>query len=310
MRLYLILLIIFFFCSCAKKEDASMSTLKEDEEGLMQAMEEVYFQETEEGKKRYEVWANSLDIFPGKKLLKKVRFKFYRESDILYLKGDEAEIADDGDIDLNGNVSGKSDQGIEFTTDHLFWEDGEEMLSTESPVKLMSESIYVTGVGLETTPKLEEARIKSNVYVTFFQNITDDVPMVITAETLNVRFGDNPKATFEGDVVVKDSQVEIHSKRLIIKFSPDGRRVEESMAQGEVVIVTDELEAECGEATLLNKEKKIILEADPIVWHKKVKCRGERITYLQEEKRVVVEKNIKGIFLPKSIDNISNDSIK
>jgi len=306
-----LLLIIFTFSlltsSCAKKEEAPLPTIEVDERGVEQALEEVYLQATDGAKKDWELWANSVDLFPGKKLFKKVRFKFYRERDILYLKGDEAEMMNEsGDVNLRGNVSGKTDQGMEFASDHLFWQAVEERLSTESPVKFMSENIYITGVGLDTTPKLDEARIKSNVHVTFFQDITDDVPMVITSQTLRAQFGDEPKATFEGDVVVKDSQLEVHSKRLIINFSHDGRRVEESIAKGDVEIVTEELEAECGEATFLNEEKKIILEANPVVWHRKVKCRGDRIIYLQEEKKVVVEENVKGIFLPKSIDNVSD----
>ena len=308
LRLFLIILTFSLITSsCAKKEEAETSGLKESESGVAQAMEEVYFQETEEGKKRYEVWARSLDIFPGKKLLKKVRLKFYKESGTLYVKSDEAEIMNEsGDIDLIGNVSGKSDEGMEFATEHLFWHGKEERLSTESPIKLMSESIYISGVGLETSPKLEEAWIKSNVYVTFFQDITDDIPMVITAKTLKASFGDEPKAVFEGDVKAKDKQVEVRSNELIIHFGSKGRRVEKSIAKGDVEIITEEIEAECGEATFLNKEKKIVLETDPVVWHQKVKCRGKRITYLQGKKKVVIEEGIKGVFLLKPIDNISD----
>lgn len=301
-------------CNKNRKEErpvASISLPEEDGEEVKQALEEVYLQETEEGKKRWELWAKSVELFSGKKIFKKVRFKFYRDSGILYIKGDEAEIGNvSGDINIRGNVAGKSDRGIEFKTDELTWIAKEERLFTEGRVRLMSETVYIQGIGFDTTPRLKEASIKGSVYVTFFQDISDEVPVIITSRTLKAYFGESPKAIFEGKVVVEDKRGDIRSQKLIISFSPDGRRVERSVADGEVEIITSGIEAECGKATFLNKEKKIVLERDPIIWHEKVKCRGDRIIYFQEERKVVVRDNIKGVFLPKSIDNISSNSIQ
>lgn len=293
--------------SCAKKEKPAGPAAKKEGTGVQQAVNEVYLQETEEGKKRWELWADSVEFFPEKKILKKVRFEFYRDEDILYLKGDEAEIMNEsGDITISGHVTGKSTRGIELAADRLLWKAKEEILFTESPVKLMSESIFIAGTGLETTPKIREAELKKDVYVTFFQDITDEVPMVIRSETLRAYFGESPKAVFDTDVSVKDSRVDIHCGNLTINFTPDGRRVEQGIARENVVIVTKDMEAECGEAYLFSKEKKIVLESDPVLWHEKVKCRGERIIYFEDEKKVLVENEIKGIFLPKTIDNIVN----
>lgn len=310
MRPFLIFL-LFFTLSCAKKEKPAPPVLKEGEGQAQQALEEVYLQETEAGKKTWELWAASVDLFPGKKVFKKVRFKFYREDKFLYLKGDEAEVVNEsGDIFMSGHVSGKTDEGVEFFTDRLFWQAGEGRLFTEDAIKLMSENLYITGQGLETTPKLKEARVIKDVQVTFFQHLNDEEPMVITSDSLQAHFGDRPQAFFEGKVVVRDKQVRVHSDRLNITFSEGGRRVVESIAEGKVEILNPQIEAECGRATLLNEEKKIVLEDNPILWHQKVKCRGTRITYWLEGEKVVVENNIKGVFLPKLVDKPSGDNIK
>jgi LPS export ABC transporter protein LptC len=284
--------------SCVKKKEPPLPAVEEKE--AQQALEEVYLQETEGGKKRWELWAETVDLFPGRKVFKKVRFKFYGEDKILYLKGDEAEVQNDsGDMQVLGHVTGKTEEGVEFTADALTWQAKPGRLITESPVKLMAENIYITGTGMESTPHLKEARIIKDVRVTFFQRINDEAPMVITSETLFARFGDKPEVRFEGEAKVDDNRVKVTSDKLTIFFSQAGRRAVESIAEGKVNILAKDIEAECGYARLLNEEKVIILQDNPILWHEKVKCRGRKITYWLEEGRLVIEDNIQGVFLPK-----------
>jgi LPS export ABC transporter protein LptC len=68
-----------------------------------------------------------------------------------------------GEITLQGNVNGQTDNGYKLVTDHLFYREKKGSLETDAPVKIFGPFFSVSGQGLCFNPEEEVLRIFSDV---------------------------------------------------------------------------------------------------------------------------------------------------
>lgn len=84
--------------------------------------------------------------------LENVRMTFYDQGefgDIKLTARNGKWSSETGNIDLIGDVVVKSDQGLSLFCQQLFYDNGAELISSESPVRLVSKDMETTGQGLQ-----------------------------------------------------------------------------------------------------------------------------------------------------------------
>lgn len=68
-----------------------------------------------------------------------------------------------GEITLQGNVNGQTDDGYRFVTDHLLYREEKGSIETDAPVKIFGPFFSVSGQGLDFNPEEEVLRILADV---------------------------------------------------------------------------------------------------------------------------------------------------
>ena len=122
----------------------------------------------------WEADADQIEVFEEKKmtriskLQKQIRMILYMDDDVLTCYTDEAEINDETKrIDLLGNLTAQSQQGITMKTDFVQWFPQERKLRTNKPVTVIRQGLLIQGLGMEADLALEEVKILSNIFSSF-----------------------------------------------------------------------------------------------------------------------------------------------
>ncbi len=112
---------------------------------------------------------------------------------------------------------------------------------------------------------------------------------VITSDRLSYD-AEKRVAVFEGNVVVKDPQMNMTANTLTILFSEDNS-IESIQARGGVTISQDEISGTGEEAVYYLQEGKVVLTGKPKVTRKHDELSGETITFYRETGRMICEPN-------------------
>lgn len=112
-------------------------------------------------------------------------------------------------------------------------------------------------------------------------------------------FGIEREGLFTGSVRVVQGNLVLTADKLRAKYDDRMKDTKEFMAMGRVRIVKDDLIAVSEEAVFFNEEQKIILTGKPVVSSMESNFSGEKITVYLKENRFIVERNVKGVVIPK-----------
>jgi len=124
----------------------------------------------------------------------------------------------------------------------------------------------------------------------------DNVPIHITSDNM-ISNNKEKVIIFKGNVVVKKGDITIYSDTLNVYHSEEGNKktsnigsgnISKVIAIGNVKIDQGDRHAEGQRAEYFNKEQKVVLTGDPVVWEKGNKVSGtEMIFYLEEDKSII-----------------------
>ncbi|MBW2039504.1 MAG: lipopolysaccharide transport periplasmic protein LptA [Deltaproteobacteria bacterium] len=113
-------------------------------------------------------------------------------------------------------------------------------------------------------------------------------PIHITSQRLEADHKGN-LITFVGDVVARQKEFVLYSERLLLFLDKEGNEIEKIVAQGNVRIVQGKRRGTCQEATYYHRERKVILQGDPVLREGDNWVRGQRIIYYIDEQKSVAE---------------------
>ncbi len=109
---------------------------------------------------------------------------------------------------------------------------------------------------------------------------------IITSDKLTADYKQH-FATFEGNVVVTDPQMQLTSEKLTVTFDA-GNKIKSIKAEGKVNIRQTDKLAKANEATYDLDSGKIVLSGKPCVMRGKDMLEGETITMFRNESRILV----------------------
>ncbi len=113
-----------------------------------------------------------------------------------------------------------------------------------------------------------------------------DIPIVIKADRMS---GDRKAGVvvFEGNVVATQQDAVLTSSKLTVHFTDD-RKISLVIAEGEVNFIQGDRKGRCGKATYYYRERRMILEDNPVVVMGKDIVSGARIEVDLEADKVSV----------------------
>lgn len=110
-------------------------------------------------------------------------------------------------------------------------------------------------------------------------------PIVITSSTLSA---DANTALFEGSVVAKTADITMHSDRMLVFYSADGKVVKIE-AEGNVRLIRGEKVVTSDNALFIAGEEKIVLTGEPKAVEGGNVVTGSKITYMIKDNRYLIE---------------------
>ena len=117
-----------------------------------------------------------------------------------------------------------------------------------------------------------------------------DGPTVATSDSMEFRYGDPARrsARLAGRVVITDPEFELWCDAAVIGFDEQDQ-VKSINCSGRVHLKSAEADVRCGRANYWRPEARVLLEESPVVVRGEQTLRGDRITALLDEERVLVE---------------------
>jgi LPS export ABC transporter protein LptC len=116
------------------------------------SLKQINYTETREGKRRWTLVADSAahTVENGITRIENIHMTFYDEDmgDVV-LTAERGEMQSDSrEVKVRGDVVVRNPQGYSLYTESLLYREAERMISTEEPVRMVSEKMEVTGVGM------------------------------------------------------------------------------------------------------------------------------------------------------------------
>lgn len=126
-----------------------------------------FLTETYQGKKVWEIKADTAQILENEAKLKNIQVKFFlKENNFFTIVADEGKI---NTLSKNFTVIGKVivtlNNKLSLKTDTLNWDSEKEEIYTNSSVEVAKDNFTITGEGLKLLPHVQEAEILHNVKI-------------------------------------------------------------------------------------------------------------------------------------------------
>lgn len=255
-------IIFLFFLSfgCGKKEGVlSLSASPSLEETSLQQIENFVLEGfTEEGKKHWELMAESADVEESLVKMDQVKAIIWDEKGKIDIKGKKGEYDKrENKICLNDDVSIETSEGTKLLTDKLVWDVKKQEASTDSKVIVEKENMVAKGKGGTALTEIKKVELKENVEVRV------EPKTIITCKgPLELDYEKNI-AKFYEEVMVEDERGNIYADRMEIILNPQTKKIEKIFAYGNVKVVREENVAYADEGVYSAEEGKVILKGRP-----------------------------------------------
>lgn len=153
---------------------AAVDQKRTAETGPVLVLQQVHIMETRDGSKLWEIRANQVEVDErdGRTVLTRgvepIRIAFFSNDGKATCEADRATLdLKTKNVNLEGNIVARSDQGVELKTEQLRWVAASRRLETDRPVTITRGTLVSRGRGMEAETDLERVRI--------FENITSEV---------------------------------------------------------------------------------------------------------------------------------------
>ncbi len=133
------------------------------------------------------------------------------------------------------------------------------------------------------------------------QDKDKDQPITITAPRAEF---DNKQHTakYTGDVMVKRGTSTLTCDQMLAWFEEDAQKnqkISKLMAEGRVKLLTEQYIITSKKAEYFEQEKKLVFTEDVVCVQDKNTIAGDKITYLMDDDRILVEGNARSVMYPK-----------
>jgi len=113
-------------------------------------------------------------------------------------------------------------------------------------------------------------------------------PIEITSDSVEGDQKQN-RVTFKGNVVAKQEEATLYANTVVVYYDSEMKKMKEIIATGNVRITQLDRRATGQKVTFYQIENKIVLEGDAVIREGDNVLRGERVVYLVDEERSLVE---------------------
>jgi len=113
-------------------------------------------------------------------------------------------------------------------------------------------------------------------------------PIEITSDSVEGDQKQN-RVTFKGNVVAKQEEATLYANTVVVHYDSEMKKMKEIIATGNVRITQLDRRATGQKVTFYQIENKIVLEGDAVIREGDNVLRGERVVYLVDEERSLVE---------------------
>ncbi|MFO8052676.1 MAG: LPS export ABC transporter periplasmic protein LptC [Candidatus Omnitrophota bacterium] len=188
---------------------------------------------------------------------------YYTKGDTISVKSNKARLNQKSqNIQLDGDVLIENKEGWNLKTDHLDWQRKENYIKTESPVRTERDEFLVKAKGLYADSQLKKADFKKDVQVTYTDKDKKNATTINCDGPLEIEYNKN-RAFFENNVVVNHKQGKLFSDTATIFFDREEKTITKIISKGHVKIVRDSNVTFAEKVTYLADEEKLILEGSP-----------------------------------------------
>ena len=241
----------------------------------------------EKGKKTWDLFGQSADIFENTVKLQNITGNMFGEKENIKLTADKGDFdKNDGRVHLEENVEITTTSGAKLTTDTLDWDRKNQLVTTKDQVNIEKENMVSTATGATGHPNLNTMTLEKDVTVTMNPDvkalaaqkneiiITCDGPLEIDYQANVARFNNNVKADKKDSVIYcdimemyfgkNDSKPEPASEQKVTAEQAFmGTKIDKLVCRGNVRIVRGENVSYCEEAVYTALDQKITLTGRP-----------------------------------------------
>ncbi len=115
----------------------------------------------------------------------------------------------------------------------------------------------------------------------------------------------NQQVTFFNNVLVKNPRGSLRADRLIIFFTPDGKKVDRTEGEGNIKIITEEKAGSADKIIYYPDGRKAVLLGNAVVTSGTDSVRGGKITFYLDKKEMEVEETPDIKFFPDKDFNVN-----
>ncbi|MBE9486063.1 MAG: LPS export ABC transporter periplasmic protein LptC [Chloroflexi bacterium] len=134
------------------------------------ALEQLHYTQIEEGRRRWTLDADKAEYQrqQGQVSLKTVQLTLFEAGRLgqVRLQADQGLLdQEERQVEVWGNVIIKTERGEQLYTERLHYDDQQRRLHTDEPVRLLSERMELTGIGMQIDLEQEQLLIKKDVWM-------------------------------------------------------------------------------------------------------------------------------------------------
>ncbi|MDD4954261.1 MAG: LPS export ABC transporter periplasmic protein LptC [Candidatus Omnitrophica bacterium] len=247
----------------------------------------------EKGKKTWDIYGKSADVFTDTVKLQDVVSNFYGQDEDVKLTADQGDFNKaDGKVHLQENVVITTTGGAKLTTDSLDWDRKNQIVTSKDKVNIQKDNMVTVAQGAKAEPGLKNVTLVKDVQVDINPLTPEQEKagvsgakekIVITCNgPVDINYEKNI-AVFNNNVKVERTDSTIYSDRMDVYFAGNksqeaqvpvaekekgppelmGSSIEKIVAKGNVRIVRGANVSYSEEAVYTASDKKIILNGRP-----------------------------------------------
>ncbi len=239
----------------------------------------------DKGKKTWDVFGKSADMFSKNVILKKVISNLYGEKENVKLTADKGDFNKiENKMYLEKDVVITTSSGAKLTTDSLDWDRKNNIVTTKDRVTIERDNVVSTSLGAIGQPGLNKFSLEKDVKLEINPEETknNELPgnnggkIIITCDGPLVMDYEKNRATFNNNVKVDRQESQIYSDKIDVYFEKDpakekgqeglivmNSKIEMIVALGNVKIIRGENISYSDAAFYSALENKIVLSGRP-----------------------------------------------
>ncbi len=210
----------------------------------------------------WEVKGKEAVVSDGSIEIEEMEGKYFQKDDTIKVKADKATM-DKGknDVRLEKNVVVENQKGMKLNTEKLKWERDKNRIYTEEPVYIEKENtMKLEAKGMQADTSLKKVKFPEEVKLDVKEErgpikVTCDGPVEINYE--------KGEAVFNKNVIVDNPEGKMMAETAVVYFDKTTNRIDKIVAKGDVRIIRDDNVTFAEKATYVDSEKRLVLEGRP-----------------------------------------------